>query len=86
MQVDTASMLISTLSGVLLRTLSVAADQHYQGLSQAARSLRQKRIISNGVAKKLMSVDVLAILLGATAFVEAFVVFTNCSFELCDVN
>ena len=52
-----AEALLFGLHGQLLRSLSASAGVHFQGISQAARSLRRRGVIRNQMANKLAKID-----------------------------
>ena len=49
--------LVNELHGKLLRQLSAQQDEHFQGLQQAARHLRQRRLVDAKTAKRLIELD-----------------------------
>ena len=55
--VPTGELLVLQLHGHLLRLIASRSGSHFQGLSQAARCLRQSGQISPNLGKKLQQVD-----------------------------
>ena len=57
MDAPSSDLLILALHGRLLRALAVEVGQHFQGLAQAARSLKRAGRLSPATASKLTKVD-----------------------------
>mmetsp|Transcript_109809 Transcript_109809/g.309616 ORF Transcript_109809/g.309616 Transcript_109809/m.309616 type:complete len:333 (+) Transcript_109809:64-1062(+) len=51
-------LLVADLHGRLLRRLSAHSQVHFQGLHQAARHYRQKRVLDHSILRKLMHLDI----------------------------
>ena len=57
MNASSSELLLCELHGDLPRALAVAAGQHFQGLAQAARFLKNRRRISPTIANKFLKID-----------------------------
>ena len=71
-----AAGLVASLHGQYLRTACARLGEHQEGLSSAARSLFNKRIISNSRKKKLMELDTASI---GTSTLRQWVAFCSAS-------
>eukprot|EP00929_Paragymnodinium_shiwhaense_P073820 TRINITY_DN37714_c0_g1_i1.p1 TRINITY_DN37714_c0_g1~~TRINITY_DN37714_c0_g1_i1.p1 ORF type:complete len:324 (+),score=60.34 TRINITY_DN37714_c0_g1_i1:107-1078(+) len=52
-----AACLVFEAHGKTLRYISAELDEHFQGLTQAAHSLRRRQLVSAGLSKRLIQLD-----------------------------